>query len=431
MADNHNVNARLTSIHRDVLAQLGVTTDNSGTITNSTVTAIEDLNADLLTSLAPLTDGTQETKIVDSMGNTLYPVGKPAKLVTEITRPANTTGYDIGDVITTYAANVKQKEIVTVTGSAPVKQKYTLTLSGTSGTAVISEAGTLTKTITFNGTLDQTANDFYIANAAFYNVEGITLTQSTNTLIFESEVAGTTIVAPVITTATGDLSGTVVETTPNTVVGQMSISIMNVGTGTVSYTTDINGTVAAFVVDNAAAFLPSIEVTGVNDTIVFEATVAGVPFAVPIITTLVGDLSGTNTPTTANATLVPLEFANVALTDDGGGYIMDVKIQTNIVAAAGKTLRLWIYDLAPTTMLGDNVGYQTPYADNYKILFFVDVVMESALAGSDAVVGQASVIKQYNSLTGNKLFGVLQTQSAFTPTSGGKFSIMLNILKVS
>jgi hypothetical protein len=88
----------------------------------------------------------------------------------------------------------------------------TITLTGTSGTADITLAGGLTKTLTFHTSLTITASDFVTANAVAYATQGITLTSSTNHLIFTSATVNLDFVSPVITNKSGDLNGSVAHT---------------------------------------------------------------------------------------------------------------------------------------------------------------------------------------------------------------------------
>ena len=102
-----------------------------------------------------------------------------------------------------------------ITVGTDVAQVSTVTLTGTSGTATITGPGGLTSTVTFNTTLTQTATDFDTDESAAYTAEGITVTTSGDDIIFTAAVAGVGFDIPVITNATGDLDGTVVETTDN------------------------------------------------------------------------------------------------------------------------------------------------------------------------------------------------------------------------
>lgn len=96
-----------------------------------------------------------------------------------------------------------------------LKQVETVTLSGTTGTATITVTGDLTKTVTFATSLTVSASNFVTANAADYLAEGITLTSDKEDLIFTATVSGTKFASPVITNASGDLTGTVVSSADN------------------------------------------------------------------------------------------------------------------------------------------------------------------------------------------------------------------------
>ncbi len=86
-------------------------------------------------------------------------------------------------------------------------QLETLTLSGTSGTAVISDAGGLSKLLTFDTDLTTTASNFVTANAAEYLTKDIILTSDSTNLIFKSSITNQFFTKPKITNTSGDLSG--------------------------------------------------------------------------------------------------------------------------------------------------------------------------------------------------------------------------------
>jgi len=112
-------------------------------------------------------------------------------------------------------AFIKLYNLATAPAPANVAQVTTITLTGTSGTANVTVAGGLTKLVTFNTDLATTASDFDTDHSAAYTAEGITVTTSGDDIIFTAASAGTPFDVPVITNATGDLAGTVVETTDN------------------------------------------------------------------------------------------------------------------------------------------------------------------------------------------------------------------------
>jgi hypothetical protein len=99
-------------------------------------------------------------------------------------------------------------------------QVETITLTGTSGTANVGAAGSLTKVATYGDSLTDTAGDFVTSHTAAYTAVGITVTSSGPTLIFTATVPGTPFTAPTITNVTGNLAGTVVHTTPNCIAGE-------------------------------------------------------------------------------------------------------------------------------------------------------------------------------------------------------------------
>ncbi|MEN6623684.1 MAG: hypothetical protein ABFD50_19320, partial [Smithella sp.] len=231
-----------------------------------------------------------------------YPVIK--KVSAELTRPATTTTYDAGDAILGKVTAVKQKE--------------TLTLSGTFGEAEITGAGGLTKTITFETGLTETAAAFVTDNADAYLAVGITLTSNGADLVFESTTVGVPIIPPVITNPTSDMAGTVTHTTANraavkqketiTLAGEYGSCVISAAgalSKTVTFDTDLGTTAANFVTANAAEYLTKgIVLTASTVDLIFEANVAGVSFVAPLISGVVGDLAGIVTHTTANRVAV-------------------------------------------------------------------------------------------------------------------------------
>ena len=115
-----------------------------------------------------------------------------------------------------YQAPVKP---VVQVGALITKQVDSMTLAGTTGTATVTGAGE-SDTITWNTDLATTASDFVTANAAAYLAAGVTLTFTSSgaangVLVFTAVVGGTAFVSPVLSAASDDLVGTVVNTTAN------------------------------------------------------------------------------------------------------------------------------------------------------------------------------------------------------------------------
>ena len=276
-----------------------------------------------------LTNGSQTTTLSLSTGEVVEPNGNPSRESVEVTRPANTTNYSANDAIGVYAAAVKQKD--------------TVTLSGTSGT--------------------------------------------------------------------------------------VNISIPNIANRDLEFDVDLTTTAAAFVTDYAADFLPLVVVTSSGADIIFEAATVGVPFSHPVVVNTVTNLTGDVVNTTANVTLSAVEFENMAIANGGGGFLVGVKIESNIVAMAATTIRLWLYNEAPALVSGDNAAFLTSYADRDKLIFFVDVEMQTLETGSDSVVGYVTLAEGYK-CADTSLFGRLETKTVFTPTSGGKINVSLSAIKI-
>lgn len=97
---------------------------------------------------------------------------------------------------------------------AATAQVSQIALAGTTGTAWVTCRG-VRRLATFNTSLTQTGDDFVTAYAAQYLAVGITVTNSTGTLVFTAALAGQKFDEPTIGTASGDLTGTPSTTTPN------------------------------------------------------------------------------------------------------------------------------------------------------------------------------------------------------------------------
>lgn len=405
---------------------------------DSLTTIISELG-DVNTALESLTDGTQETKLVDESGNFLHPSGTPYVESAEITRLANTTAYDANDAVNSVAA-VAQVETVSLSGTPPAKKKDEVTLTGASGTAEITVAGGLTKTVTFatGGTMDlsQTALDFATAFAADYLAQGIVVTSDAAKIVFEASDYGIPFDSPVITNVTGDLAGTVANTVANIVVGSatitgvggLSLDVVFDTAGAVTLEATATNFVTAYESDYATE---GITLTSSGNDLIFTAAVAGTPFTAPSIANVTGDLTGSIAHTAANVTPVSIEFQNMAIANGGGGYLAQVRVESNITAMAGKSVRLWFYNEAPTYVQDDNTAFTHYYVDRDKRLFYIDVTMNALLGTSDTVIGETLPLYELYKCADTSLFVAVQTLSAFTPTSGGKINITLIANKLS
>jgi len=94
-------------------------------------------------------------------------------------------------------------------------QVETLTLTGTSGTATVTLGGK-TYLATFTTDLATSAANFVTSHSAALLLRGITVTSSTDTVIFTATIAGMPFSAPTIAGVSGNLGGSVAHTTANT-----------------------------------------------------------------------------------------------------------------------------------------------------------------------------------------------------------------------
>jgi hypothetical protein len=134
-------------------------------------------------------------------------------------RIANTAYHRVkGTIIEVVAvaviAKLKERGYAADSGTGTA-QVLNMALSGTGGIATITMNG-LDFTLTFNTNLTTTASDFVTTNSAAFALFGITLTSSTNNLIFTAAVAGFPIEdGPILRAITGNMVGAVTQTTAN------------------------------------------------------------------------------------------------------------------------------------------------------------------------------------------------------------------------
>lgn len=108
-----------------------------------------------------------------------------------------------------------------------VKQKETVTITGTSGVAGISIPGSINEPITFTTDLATSAANFVTNSASHFHDVGIVITSSGAAIVFEALVAGVAFESPVISTNSGNLSGSTAHTTTN-VVGVTGVTAGNI-----------------------------------------------------------------------------------------------------------------------------------------------------------------------------------------------------------
>ena len=193
---------------------------------------------------------------------------------------APTTTSIVGDLdgaVTNVQANV-----------SAVAQVHRIIVTGTSGIAIVDDAGGLTKSLTFNSTLSQTVTDFYNNNVAGYLAENIVLTK-------ENATAQVDIVTLTDAGGTANITG----------VGGFA--------KLVTYNDSLIQTASDFVSSFADDYLvQGIVVTSVDENIIFTANIAGTAFEHPTITNVTDDLAGTVDNSVANVTPKLIFTANTA-----------------------------------------------------------------------------------------------------------------------
>lgn len=133
---------------------------------------------------------------------------------------------------------------------------------------------------------------------------------------------------------------------------------------------------------------------------------------------------------TSTSTPIALPLIGASISSGGGGVLTKIKVESNITALAGATLRLYFFNDTPASITADNVAMTITYANSGKRIFYVDVTFDSLVVGSDTVYGQADVMNTYTCAATTLYFTVL-TQTAFTPTSGGKIKISASSIRLN
>jgi hypothetical protein len=362
----------------------------------------------------------------------------PSVLDATLTRPADTSNYAAGDMIGTYTAKVKQVG--------------TVTLTGVGGLANITGTGGLTKLVTFNSTLTQTATDFVTSHAVAYHAldPKVVVTASGDDIIFTAHEYDTTFVPPVITNVSDNLTGSVTHTLGNTpAVAQketitlsgtaaaiqqetmaltctphtkMKVTIPITGTlpvkqkeiititgssgtftvtGTGGFTniatwnTTEDATATDFRNNNAAEYATAgVVVTASNHTIIFEAAVAGVGFTAPICTDGDTDLHGEVSHDTANLAAGTANLTVVGL----AAKLMT--FNTNVATTISDFVTLW------AASYYDGVGIHLTGSAT-------DIILESDTLG--VAFGVPDVV----TLTGNLSHGTIEDTVAYVATGAG------------
>ena len=130
----------------------------------------------------------------------------------------------------------------------------------------------------------------------------------------------------------------------------------------------------------------------------------------------------------SNSTSAPtiLTFTDLARITNGSGYITNARILINNVLNVGVSFRLHLYR-SPVSMINDNAPFTLLYTNSASRLGSIDfssTVTEGT--GSDSVRASNTDIRlAYANTTNANIFGILETLTAFTPTSGQQFTVTL------
>jgi hypothetical protein len=127
-----------------------------------------------------------------------------------------------------------------------------------------------------------------------------------------------------------------------------------------------------------------------------------------------------------------IELTHADMNAGGSGFIHELTIETNCTAFAGATIRLWLYNAAIASIPADNAAFINAYANTAKRIGvnYLDVVFDSLLAGSDTVFGRVQLPTAVR-LVDAKIYALMQTLTAVTPTASCKFNIKANFLKLT
>jgi len=213
--------------------------------------------------------------------------------------------------------------------------------------------------------------------------------------------------------------------------GTANITVAGV-TKAATFATDLTTTAANFVTAWAADYLAAgVVLTSSGADLIFEAAVAGVPFTFSSTISGTGDLSVIITHTTANVTLIPITFTNVAAANGAGGYISDAICATDAVQFASKDVVIALFKTSPAGIVGDNVAYVDDFSNSDNYVGEITVSIGAAL-GSAMVKGKTEAFTEFLCAAGSRnLYGLMRvTGAVVTPKSGGVFNWYLNILQL-
>jgi len=138
---------------------------------------------------------------------------------------------------------------------------------------------------------------------------------------------------------------------------------------------------------------------------------------------------------TTASSVVLIEFQNAARVNGGSGYVVGVKITTNVKSLT-PSIRLHLYNASNPTVAGDNNLHVEKYADLAKRLGYMDMpamttaadTANSDMSRTTDFGGQTNGIHAIAATAGTRsIYGLLETLTAFTPTTLQEFTVTLLI----
>lgn len=151
---------------------------------------------------------------------------------------------------------------------------------------------------------------------------------------------------------------------------------------------------------------------------------AAASFARPANTTAyaVGDVVSNNASTTT-----PLTFANVASRAGGGGIIRKARVMTDQGANVA-VYKLWLFKVVAFTVAADNAALTAEWDDRASLIGVITFSAAATNGSGDVAFDQALPNIPFVCADGSfHLYGVLETETIFTPASGQNYIVELTI----
>lgn len=159
----------------------------------------------------------------------------------------------------------------------------------------------------------------------------------------------------------------------------------------------------------------------------FADVVAAAAFTRPADTTAYasGDLVANST--TAGS-VVPLSFLLVNAGSGGQSQIERARLLTSSTSVTNASFRLHLFETSPTSAVGDNAAFS---CTNASYCGAMDIVVAQAFSDGAAGVGVPNIgTRIVVEPTATTLYGLLEARAAYTPTSGGTFTVTLELYHV-